>query len=136
MPIGNDPAAARPRAQLDAGSGAANGAREKPKSETNSESSGSGEGSPVDPNIEHDLTPLDFMLRDMRDTTQDYKDRKESAKAALPFVHSRLSPIAPPVEQESEYQTRMREASNSLVRKITAFRARLKKRVPDGSDGG
>jgi len=40
------------------------------------------------------LTPLDYMLNVMRDETADARRRDEMAKAAAPFVHPRLAPIA------------------------------------------
>jgi hypothetical protein len=36
-------------------------------------------------------SPLDYMLRVMRDPTQDDERRDAMAKAALPYVHSRLT---------------------------------------------
>jgi hypothetical protein len=36
-------------------------------------------------------SPLDYMLRVMRDPSQDEKRRDSMAKAALPYVHTRLS---------------------------------------------
>lgn len=38
-------------------------------------------------------TPLDYMLRVMRDPTQDDDRRDGMAKAALPYMHSRLSSV-------------------------------------------
>jgi hypothetical protein len=38
-------------------------------------------------------TPLDYMLRIMRDPTQDDDRRDGMAKAALPYMHSRLSSV-------------------------------------------
>ena len=36
-------------------------------------------------------TPLEYMLRVMRDQTQEYPRRDEMAKAAAPYVHARLN---------------------------------------------
>ena len=36
-------------------------------------------------------TPLDYMLRVMRDMTQDHERRDDMAKAAAPYVHSKLA---------------------------------------------
>jgi hypothetical protein len=36
-------------------------------------------------------TPLDFMLRLMRDPLQDYATRADMAKAAAPYVHPKLA---------------------------------------------
>ena len=38
-------------------------------------------------------TPLDFVIDIMRDETADMAERIECAKAALPYVHSRLQAI-------------------------------------------
>ena len=39
------------------------------------------------------LEPLDFMLRIMRDETQDMQFRAQMAKAAAPYRHSQLSSV-------------------------------------------
>lgn len=36
-------------------------------------------------------TPLDYMLRMMRDTTLEYAVRNDMAKAAAPYVHAKLA---------------------------------------------
>jgi hypothetical protein len=36
-------------------------------------------------------TPLEYMLKVMRDRTQEYPRRDDMAKAAAPYVHSRLA---------------------------------------------
>jgi hypothetical protein len=38
-------------------------------------------------------SPLDYMLRVMRDPTQDDARRDAMAKAALPYVHARLTSV-------------------------------------------
>lgn len=38
-------------------------------------------------------TPLDYMLRIMRDIEADEKRRDDMAKAAAPFVHARLAQV-------------------------------------------
>ncbi len=38
-------------------------------------------------------TPLQFMLRVMRDPRKPWDDRMEMAKAAAPYVHSKLSSV-------------------------------------------
>lgn len=40
------------------------------------------------------LTPLDYLLSVMRDTSEALEARLEAAKAAAPYVHPRLSTIA------------------------------------------
>lgn len=39
------------------------------------------------------LTPLDWMLTVLRDTSQPFERRDDMAKAAAPYVHPRLSSI-------------------------------------------
>jgi hypothetical protein len=39
------------------------------------------------------LTPLDYMLEVMRDESADLERRLEAARAAAPYVHSRLSSV-------------------------------------------
>jgi len=41
-------------------------------------------------------TPLDFMLRAMRDPTLEFSDRMEMAKTAAPYVHPRMAQVEPP----------------------------------------
>lgn len=43
--------------------------------------------------IEGGETPLDYMLRVMRDAAQDYGRRDDMAKAAAPYVHARLANV-------------------------------------------
>jgi hypothetical protein len=38
-------------------------------------------------------TPLEFMLRVMRDKAKPWADRMEMAKAAAPYVHAKLSSV-------------------------------------------
>lgn len=40
------------------------------------------------------VTPLEFMLKIMRDERQDLRFRAEMARAAAPFIHPRLEAIA------------------------------------------
>jgi hypothetical protein len=42
---------------------------------------------------ESGLTPLDFMLEVMRDTSQDYAIRMDAAKSAAPYVHPKLASV-------------------------------------------
>lgn len=41
-----------------------------------------------------DLTPLDFLLRTLRDESAAPEDRKWAAQQALPYMHPRLSTVA------------------------------------------
>ena len=40
-------------------------------------------------------TPLEYMLRVMRDPSVDHERRDRMAANAAPFVHARLAPVAP-----------------------------------------
>lgn len=40
------------------------------------------------------LTPLEFMLSILRDTTREYPERFEAAKQAAPYCHARLAAMA------------------------------------------
>jgi hypothetical protein len=42
---------------------------------------------------ESGLTPLDFMLKVMRDDTKPFPDRLDAAKSAAPYVHPKLAAI-------------------------------------------
>jgi hypothetical protein len=46
-------------------------------------------------------TPLEYMLRVMRDPKADGNRRDEMAKAAAPYIHPRLASIAQSVETET-----------------------------------
>ena len=39
------------------------------------------------------ITPLQFMLERLRDTSADYTDRMDAAKAAAPYVHAKLASV-------------------------------------------
>ena len=40
-------------------------------------------------------TPVDFLVRVMRDEARPMTERIDAAKAVAPFVHSRLGPVTP-----------------------------------------
>ena len=46
-------------------------------------------------------TPLEYMLRVMRDTKADTHRRDDMAKAAAPYIHPRLASIEQSVETET-----------------------------------
>jgi methanogenic corrinoid protein MtbC1 len=48
--------------------------------------------------VETGITPLDYMLEILRDTTADAGQRFEAAKAAAPYIHPRLSAVDATVE--------------------------------------
>jgi len=128
MPITNDPRLKARASQQNAANSDGGHAEANAKSETSDNSK--------DPVYDEGLTPLGYMLRVVQDTNASKARRDAMARAATPYVHSRLSPIAPPVEQESEFQKKMKEASNSLRRKVADLRARLESRVSREPDGG
>jgi hypothetical protein len=47
------------------------------------------------------LTPLEFMLRTLRDETAEAEDRKWAAQNAAPYVHPRLSAITADVKTQA-----------------------------------
>lgn len=47
-------------------------------------------------------TPLDYMLRVMRDRSAEHKRRDDMAKAAAPYVHSRLETVSHVGEKPGE----------------------------------
>lgn len=42
---------------------------------------------------ESGMTPLDYMLSVLRDESRDHAERIDAAKAAAPYVHSRLQSV-------------------------------------------
>jgi hypothetical protein len=52
-------------------------------------------------------TPLDYMLRVMRDTSQPHERRDEMAAKAAPYVHARLSNIESKTETTVRYVARV-----------------------------
>jgi hypothetical protein len=46
-------------------------------------------------------TPLEYMLRRMRDPSADEHTRADMAKAAAPYVHARISPVQAPDADEA-----------------------------------
>jgi len=85
--------------------------------------------------FEGDLQPVDYLLGVMRDTTASNTRRDKAATSVLPYVHPRVSPIAPVVEQDTAAQRRMKEASDSLIRKIADFRAEFGSDLSEPTDG-
>jgi len=63
------------------------------------------------------LTPLDYLLRVMRDETGDEARRVDAAKAAAPYVHAKLAPIEP-------------EGKNNPADKVADALGRLIDRLP------
>jgi hypothetical protein len=62
-------------------------------------------------------TPLEYMLRNMRDPTQTAKRRDEMARAAAPYVHARL--MAAKMEHQHENEE-SRHRSPEEIREIKA----------------
>jgi len=59
-----------------------------------------------------DETPLDFLLRIMRDANQPLNERKDAAKAAAPYVHARLSTVDVGNKDDKPFEQVMRWASS------------------------
>ncbi len=85
--------------------------------------------------FEGELMPVDYLLGVMRDTTASNTRRDKAATSVLPYVHPRVSPIAPVVEQDTAAQRRMKEASNSLIQAMADFKAEEEGTLPEPTDG-
>ena len=85
--------------------------------------------------FEGELQPVDYLLSVMRDPDASNTRRDKAATSVLPYVHPRVSPIAPVVEQDTAAQRRMKEASDSLIRKIADFRAEFGSDISEPTDG-
>ena len=55
------------------------------------------------------ITPLDYMIQVMRDDTAPTERRDEMAKAAAPYVHSRLTSVESKNETTVRYVARVPE---------------------------
>lgn len=79
--------------------------------------------------------PLDYVLAIMRDDTQPIDRRLDMAKAALPYCHSRLSPVAPP-EPPQEAELSSLELKAKLVEILIETGAiKLPKAMDSKKDG-
>ncbi len=70
--------------------------------------------------------PLDYMLRVMRDDTQDKTRRDDMAKAAAPYLHAKLSSVEMKAEIETTYVARIPEP-------IATTESWADKHVPEGA---
>jgi hypothetical protein len=86
--------------------------------------------------FEDALMPVDYLLGVMRDTTASNSRRDKAATSVLPYVHPRVSPIAPVVEQDTAAQRRMKEASDSLIQAMADFKAEENGQIPEQTDEG
>jgi hypothetical protein len=84
--------------------------------------------------FEGGLQPVDYLLGVMRDTTASNARRDKAATSVLPYVHPRVSPIAPVVEQDTAAQRRMKEASDSLIQTMADFKAEEDGTIPEPTD--
>jgi hypothetical protein len=72
--------------------------------------------------VEAGLTPLEFMLRTMRDTSVDWPIRAEMAKNAAPYMHPKLVAVAtkdmnkPIIDYTKSPAQLKQELINSMVR--------------------
>lgn len=57
------------------------------------------------------VTPLEFMLEVMRDTTADRAERLDMAKAAAPYIHPRLAAV----EHSGDVTLRHEDALDDLA---------------------
>ncbi|MGD0866787.1 MAG: hypothetical protein ABSA49_14660 [Rhizomicrobium sp.] len=71
-----------------------------------------------------------------QDTTASAARRDAAAKSLLPYLYPRVSPVAPVIEKDTEAQRRMKEASNSLIRKMAEFRAEFDPNFRKPTDKG
>jgi hypothetical protein len=85
--------------------------------------------------FEGDLQPVDYLLSVMRDATASNSRRDKAATSVLPYVHPRVSPIAPVVEQDTAAQRRMKEASDSLIQTMAEFRTEFDPDFRKPTDG-
>jgi hypothetical protein len=85
--------------------------------------------------FEDGLMPVDYLLGVMRDTTASNTRRDKAATSVLPYVHPRVSPIAPVVDQDTAAQRRMKEASDSLIQAMADFKAEEEGTLPEPTDG-
>ena len=85
--------------------------------------------------FEGDLQPVDYLLSVMRDPDASNTRRDKAATSVLPYVHPRVSPIAPVVDQDTAAQRRMKEASDSLIQAMADFKAEEEGTLPEPTDG-
>lgn len=57
-------------------------------------------------------TPLDFLLRVMRDQDKEFPHRLDAAKAAAPYVHAKLSTIDVGNKDDKPFEQVMRWANS------------------------
>jgi hypothetical protein len=60
------------------------------------------------------ITPLEYMLAVLRDMTKDSEIRMDAAKAAAPYIHSRLSAIQHSGEEDNPI--RLQWIARTIVR--------------------
>ena len=61
------------------------------------------------------LSPLDYMLEVLRDEGADRVTRMDAAKAAAPYVHSRLSNVEMAVTDDTRTETELTERELSHI---------------------
>jgi hypothetical protein len=66
-------------------------------------------------------TPPDYMLRVMRDESATKKRRDDMAKAAAPFVHARVSPVAAEAADGTMDLSKLSDAELDALERIRAF---------------
>ena len=78
-----------------------------------------------------DETPVDYMLRVMRDPKADKKRRDTMAKSATPFIHARPAPKKRRAGRgEESLKKRLEKARETLAGKIAQLRSDGDESVP------
>jgi hypothetical protein len=75
-------------------------------------------------------TPLEYMLRVMRDPAVDHERRDEMARAAAPYIHPRLTAVA--VKGLPGELAQSAASGDDLTRLIAPFRSALRLPMIDG----
>jgi hypothetical protein len=70
-----------------------------------------------------DETPVDYMLRVMRDPKADKKRRDVMAKSATPYVHRKPAPKKKRERSDASLKKRLESARETLASKIAGLRS-------------
>ena len=83
----------------------------------------SGQSPPQSVRARYELLPLDFLLQGVSNPRLHPRLRFEMAKAALPYVHERLEPIAAGADREPRHRldlTKLTDAELAQLERIAA----------------
>jgi hypothetical protein len=75
------------------------------------------------------ITPLDYMLKVLRDENADPRQRFEAAKAAAPYVHPRLSNIQHANDPENPLNSVTNEDRIAVIKAFLAANPELAKQI-------